>query len=138
MEKKKVEALISWSGNNYCATSVGTDINGVVIVTNKSLQKVKSDFGESLKFHIEGMLRDGDNVQPWLQQEDYEINFTLDISAILHSLDGILTRSAISRVTGINERQLGHYASGHRMPRPAQQQKIIKGIHEIGRELIVV
>jgi hypothetical protein len=138
MEKKKVEALISWSGNNYCATSVGTDINGVVIVTNRSLQKVKSDFIESLKFHIEGLLHDGDKVQQWLQNEDYEINYTMDISAILHSLDGILTRSAISRVTGINERQLGHYASGHRVPRPVQQQKILEGIHEIGRELIVV
>ena len=138
MEKKKVNVLISWSGNNYCATSVGTDINGVVIVTNKSLQGVKDAFCESLEFHVEGMLHYGDDIHECLENKDYEINFTFDISALLHSLDGILSRSAISRVTGINERQLGHYASGHRRPRPNQQQKIIDGIHKIGRELLVV
>ena len=130
--------LISWSGNNYCATSVGATINGVVIVTNKTLQGVKNDFSESLDFHVEGMLRDGDKINEWLKNKDYVIIYTFDISALLHSLDGILTRSAISRVTGINERQLGHYASGHRRPRPNQQNKIIEGIHKIGRELMIV
>jgi len=33
-----------------------------------------------------------------------------------------------------NERQLGHYATGHRNPRPAQRKKIIDGIHKIGTE----
>jgi hypothetical protein len=61
--------------------------------------------------------------------------FTLEISALLHSLDGILTRSAIARATGINERQIGHYASGHRTPRSAQRERIINGIHAISREL---
>ena len=138
MGKNKVEALISWSGNNYCATSVGAEINGVVIVTNKSLLDVKNDFRESLEFHVEGLLHDGDDVQGWLRDKDYEVNYTFDISALFHSLDGILTRSAISHVTGINERQLGHYASGHRRPRKEQQQKIVEGIHKIGRELSAV
>jgi len=35
MKKNVVNARISWNGNNYCATSIGTEINGVVIVTNK-------------------------------------------------------------------------------------------------------
>ena len=138
MEKNIINALISWSGNNYCATSVGTEINGVVIVTNKSLWGVKEDFYKSLEFHVEGMLHDGDDVQSWLRNKDYKINYTFDISALLHSLDGVLTRSAISRVTGINERQLGHYASGYRKPRIEQQQKIVEGIHKIGRELSAV
>ena len=138
MGKNVVSALISWSGKNYCATSVGAEINGVVIVTNKSLQGVKEDFYESLEFHVEGMLLDGDNIQSWLKNKDYEISYTFDISALLHSLDGVLTRSAISRVTGINERQLGHYASGHRKPRKEQQQRIIEGIKKIGSELCMV
>ena len=29
---------------------------------------------------------------------------------------------------GINERQIGHYTSGHRTPRPQQREKIITGI----------
>jgi len=32
---------------------------------------------------VEGMLHDGDNIQSWLQNKDYEIKYTFDISALL-------------------------------------------------------
>jgi len=41
----------------------------------------------------------------------------------------------LARVTGINERLLGHYATSHRNPRPAQRQRIIDGIRKIGAEI---
>jgi hypothetical protein len=56
----------------------------------------------------------------------------------LHWFDGILTRSALARVSGINERQLGHYASGIRRPWPEEGEQIIAGIHQISRELASV
>ena len=68
-------------------------------------------------------------------QGDYELEFELNTQAILHYFTGILTPSALTRVTGINERLLGHYAKGYRNPRPAQRQKIIDGIRKIGAEL---
>ena len=46
--------------------------------------------------------------------------------------------AALSRVTGINQRLLSHYANGLRNPRPAQRQRIVDGVHEIGRELLSV
>ena len=67
-------------------------------------------------------------------QENIVFEFEMNIRALLHYFDGILTRSALARVTGINERQLGHYTTGHRNPRPAQRIKIIEGIHKIGTE----
>jgi len=57
------------------------------------------------------------------------------VRALLHYFEGVLTRSALSRVTGINERQLGHYIIGHRKPRPEQRKKIVEGIHRIGKEI---
>jgi len=42
---------------------------------------------------------------------------------------------ARARVTGIIEPLLGHYATGHRNPRPAQRQKIIDGIRKLGAEI---
>ncbi|MDR0829721.1 MAG: CopG family transcriptional regulator [Prevotellaceae bacterium] len=128
---------IGWSGNNYSANSENPEeLNGVVLATNKTLDGVKKEFESALKFHIEGCLEDGDNLQEYIAKGDYKINYELCTSALLHSLDGILTRSAIARSTGINERQIGHYASGHRTPRPVQRKKILSGIHKIGRELI--
>lgn len=83
-------------------------------------------------------MADGDDIPAYIQQGAYEIDYKMEVSALLHSLDGIVTRSAISRFTGINERQLGHYASGFRKPRPEQAKKIILGIHNIGNVLLVV
>ena len=134
----KINVSISWSGDNYCAGAQGDDLNGIIVVTHKTLEGLKKDFQETLQFHIEGCLKDGDILPEWLTSGQYELNYVLEISALLHSLDGILTRSAIARVSGINERQIGHYASGHRMPRPQQREKIIKGIHAISRELASV
>jgi predicted RNase H-like HicB family nuclease len=134
----KIKVLISWSGNNYCADAVSEDINGVVLATNRTFEGVKKEFESALQFHIEGCLADDDKLPKWLVTGQYELDYVLETSALLHSLDGVLTRSALSRATGINEKQIGHYASGHRKPRPLQRKRIIDGIHTISRELATV
>jgi hypothetical protein len=135
IEMKKISVKIGWSGDNYSCVADDEALNGVILVTNKTLEGLKKDFQESLQFHIEGCLQDGDSLPEWLVSGEYELDYVLETSALLHSLDGILTRSAIARVSGINERQIGHYASGHRTPRPQQREKIINGIRTISHEL---
>lgn len=51
---------------------------------------------------------------------------------------GVFTKAALSRVTGINERQLWHYAAGVRKPRRAQAKRIEEGIHRLGKELLTI
>ena len=46
--------------------------------------------------------------------------------------------AAISKVSGINQHQLSHYANGIKNPRTAQRRRIVEGLHRIGRELIAV
>ena len=41
---------------------------------------------------------------------------------------GIFTKAALERITGINQKQLGHYASGIKKPRRAQVEKIEKAL----------
>ena len=135
---EKIQVKIGWSGKNYSCIADNKALNGIVVVTNKTLDGLKKDFIESLQFHIEGCLQDGDILPEWITSGQYELNYILETSALIHSLDGILTRSAIARVSGINEKQIGHYASGHRTPRPQQRIKIINGIHAISRELASV
>jgi predicted RNase H-like HicB family nuclease len=135
---EKIIVTIGWSGDNYYATSQGDELNGVIIATHKTFTGIKEEFQSALLFHIEGCVEDGDKLPEWLVSGNYEIEYTTEVPALLHSLDGILTRSAIARVSGINEKQIGHYASGHRTPRPKQREKLIDGIHRIGRELAVV
>jgi len=124
---------IDWE-NNYGAYS--DEVSGCV-ATHKTLEGVKQAYAEALKFHLEGMRADGDET-PEVLQGEYNLDFVLNIRAILHYFDGIFTRSALSRVTGINERQLGHYVTGHRKPRQEQRRKIVEGIRRIGKEINTV
>jgi predicted RNase H-like HicB family nuclease len=121
---KKIKVLISWSGDNYCADAASNDINGAVLVTASTLEGAKKEFQSALQFHIEGSVADGDELPEWLVAEKYELDYIMETSALLHSLGGILTRSAIARVSGINERQ--------------KKERIINGIQAISRELASV
>jgi len=135
---EKIKVSISWSGNNYCAETHSEELNGTVLSTHKTIEGVKDELQSALKFHIEGCVQDGDKLPQYIVSGNYELEYITEVSALLHSLDGILTRKAIARVSGINERQIGHYASGHRTPRQPQRKKIIKGIHKISRDLAMV
>lgn len=132
---KKLKVIIGWEAGNYSALCNDKDINGIVVDTHKDLEALKKSFSEGLAFHIEECLKDGDILPEYLTKGEYELEYELQVSAILHKYDGILTRAALSRVTGINERQLGHYMTGRRNPRPQQRELIISGIRSIGKEL---
>ncbi|MFT3904565.1 MAG: type II toxin-antitoxin system HicB family antitoxin [Niabella sp.] len=130
---KKIKVLVEWSGDNF---SAGTgEINGLVFATGKTLDEVKDNFAEALKFHIEGALEDGDKLPSFVAKGRYKLDYDLQASAMLHLADGLITRSALSRVTGINEKQLSHYLTGHRKPRPEQNEKIAAGIVNINEQI---
>lgn len=130
---KKIEVLVEWSGDNF---SAGTGaINGTVFATGKTLEDVKKKFVDAFKFHIDGSLTDGDKLPSYIVKGRYEVDFVLQASAMLHLADGLITRSALSRVTGINEKQLSHYLTGHRKPRAEQNEKIAAGIITINKQI---
>jgi predicted RNase H-like HicB family nuclease len=127
---QRITVNIDWE-NNYGAYS--EEVSGCV-ATNKTLEGVKQAYIEALEFHLEGLRGDGNEI-PAVMQGEYTLDYVLNVRALLHYFEGVLTRSALSRVTGINERQLGHYITGHRKPRPKQREKIVEGLHRIGKEI---
>ncbi len=133
---KEVKVLISWSGDNYAAGS--GEVNGIVMVTHKTLVGVKEAFRQAFQFHVENSVADGDELPDYIIEGNYELDFELQVSALLHKLDGIITRAALSRVTGIDQRQLGHYIQGRREPRQKTRQKILLGVQQLGKELSAV
>ena len=40
--------------------------------------------------------------------------------------------------TGINQKQIQHYTTGHRKPRLEQRKKIENALHTLGKELLAV
>lgn len=130
---EKIKVLIEWTDNNF---SAGTGkINGVVMAAGKTLEAVKKEFESAFKFHIQGSLKDGDALPDYIVKGKYEFDFELGASAMLHLADGLISRAAISKATGINEKQLSHYITGQRVAREAQNRKIAAGIISISKQI---
>jgi len=75
---------------------------------------------------------------PEILQDEYELIFEFDIEALLKYLDGTVTKTALAKASGINATQLSHYSSGLKKPRKEQRERIIKGLHKLGEELLSV
>ena len=108
---ERINVTIDWI-NNYAA---GCAILPVV-ATEDTLEDVKKSFTEAFNWQLQAMKEDGDEIPTELQGE-FELKFNLTNRALLHYYDGILSRKAISHITGINEKQLGHYIQGVRTPK---------------------
>lgn len=138
MERKILRINTGWTEDNFCCGFDSPEINGVVVATNKTLEGLKSEFTDALRFHIEGCVADGDNIPQYLVDGDYKLEFVLDVPAILRNAESFTTLTAISRVTGINKNQLSHYATGEKKPRPDKREKIVAGLHIIGRRALAI
>lgn len=69
---------------------------------------------------------------------EYEVIFKFDVPSLLDNYKGIITNAAFERLTGINQKQMQHYASGLKKPRVAQIKKIEEGLHTLGKELLAI
>jgi predicted RNase H-like HicB family nuclease len=75
---------------------------------------------------------------PAILKGDYRLVFKFDTESLLKYYSKIFTKSALEHITGINQRQLQHYSSGLKKPRPAQREKLQNAIHALGQELLAV
>lgn len=131
----KLSIIIDWVPNNFSAAPECADI--ACVATGKSLEEVKTNIIEALKFHIEGMFENGDTVPEEVRGE-WEPVFVLTTRAQLKYCDLYITRKALAKETGINEQQLSHYANGQRHPRPAMSKRISDGIRAIRNQLNII
>ena len=120
MEKIRVE--IQWCGHNFGAT-LSDNVPGAIALTAKTYQELMKAIPETLQFHVEGA---------------YDFEYHLDTAALIRSCEQYASLAAISRASGVNARLLSHYANGLKKPRPAQRQRIVEGLHKIGRHLMSV
>ena len=132
MEKVIVE--IGYSDRNYYAH---TPILPGCVSTADTLDNMKKHIAEAIQFHVESSLEYNDPI-PEVFKGEYELQFKLSTEALLNAYSNIFTKAALSRITGINERQLWHYAAGVKKPRPKQAERIEKGLHQLGAQLLSV
>ena len=137
MADHKLKINVSWSGKNFCCAWSDEEA-GSVVDTAKTLDKLKEDFAESLKLHIQGCVADGDVLPQYLVDGDYDLEFALDTAALLRDAVSYTTMAALSRACGINQKQLSHYANGQKHPRGEQRQRIERRLQLIGARILAL
>lgn len=130
--RTKVKVIIEHAGNNFSAYVA--DVDGIA-VTGDSIDEIKTSMKEAIADFIE--VNEEFNLEtPNEFKGNYELVFELDVCSFLKIYTGIFTKAGLERLTGINQKQLWHYANGTSKPRPAQRLKIEEGLHRLGNELI--
>jgi len=64
-----------------------------------------------------------------------EFTFHYDIASFLNYYSSVLSLAGLSRLIGINQKQLSHYANGVKHPRPAMVRKIEGALHRFSAKL---
>ncbi len=123
---KQINVIVEHAGKNLSAYIEGAPI----IVVGDSVREIEERMKEAISFYLED---NSDPVKIFIK--DYELKFKLEASTFINYYSNVFTKSALSRITGINERQLWHYAAGVHKPRRNQIEKIEKGIRSLAEEL---
>lgn len=123
---KTVEVIVE-----YAEKKLSAYIQGVPIITvGNNIQEVEHNMREAIELYLE------DNPNPCeMLSGEFELKFRIDTATFLNYYSSIFTKAALSRITGINERQLWHYAAGVHKPRRKQAEKIQLGIQNLTKEL---
>ncbi|MBR5402838.1 MAG: type II toxin-antitoxin system HicB family antitoxin [Bacteroidales bacterium] len=129
---RTLHAVIERAEHNYSAYVEEVDGVGGV---GSTLDEVKKSLEEGLIVLKDDCLEFGYEV-PEALVDDYKLVFRMDTKSFLQMYCKIFTKSALERLTGINQKQLWHYANGLSKPRPAQVKKIERALHQLGEELI--
>ncbi|MET7259254.1 helix-turn-helix domain-containing protein [Dyadobacter fermentans] len=128
---KRIRILIERGKDGYSAYAENVKkIYGI----GDTVQDVKKNVFECIEI-VKSF--DDKNIPAALKGE-YEIVWKFDVESLLEYYKGIFSQTGIARLTGINEKQLNHYASGLKKPRPAQAKKIENALHKLGGELMAI
>jgi hypothetical protein len=76
-----IKVEIHWSDKNFCC-GWGYEDFGAIVVTNKTLEGVKAEFVSALRQQIADMAADGDALPEFLAKGEYNVEYSLDTSAI--------------------------------------------------------
>lgn len=65
--------------DNYCAR-LSDNVPGAVVFTAETYEELTEEADKTILFHVEGMIKDGDDVPEWLANGEYDIEFVKEES----------------------------------------------------------
>ncbi len=75
---------------------------------------------------------------PEIISNTYNLIYKIEIESFFDWFSGILTKSGVSRLTGMNQSLLSQYANGFKKPSLKQTKKIEEALHNFGEELLSI
>lgn len=134
MEKKKIQAVIEIAKDGgygvYCVKEPFTGMGHTV-------EEAKKDMLDGMNV-LKQVCREDGLEYPSILDEDFEIVYKFDVQSFMEYYSGIITPTALGRISGINPKQIWNYMHGVSKPRKAQVDKIEAALHKLGRELMSV
>ncbi len=128
-------ATIESTEKNYSAYIENLD---GVVATGRTIAEIKENLISAVADLAESCKALKCELPDELKDSDYIIEFKMDVKSLLCLYEGIFTKAGLERITGINQKQLWHYANGISTPRRAQVIKIENALHRLGSELLSV
>lgn len=71
-----IKITVAKCGTNYAA-SMSDNVPGAVVLTADTYEELRQKAPEVLKFHVDGMIADGDAVPDWLRNGDYKFKYNI-------------------------------------------------------------
>ncbi len=131
-KSKQIKIIIERSSDSF--TSYAENVAGVY-GQGDTVEEAKKSALAGIDLLVK--YNESENI-PSILKGDYEIVYKFDTESFLNFYKKIFTNAALERMTGINQKQFQHYASGLKKPRLAQIKKIESAMHSLGKELISV
>ena len=73
---EKIIVDVAGCDRNY-GGSLGSNVPGAVVLTAPTFEVLQKEAKESLEFHIEGLMENGEDVPEWLKNGDYEFEYNI-------------------------------------------------------------
>lgn len=103
-----------------------------IIGTGATVKEAMADFFEGYEEMRECVESTGEAFA------EAEFIFKYDIPSFLQEYAFAFSLAGLERITGVNQKQLGHYISGYRKPSDKTIRKIESGIHAFSEQLSAV
>ena len=127
---EKIIMTIERSSDLFCAYSENCD---GIWAAGETMEACKADVEESIR-----LIKKNLPEERWPEQikKEYELEYHFDAQSFLDYYSDYLSLAGISRLTGVNQKQLSNYIHHRAKPRRKQLDRISAGIHRFANELL--
>lgn len=126
MKKPKINITVVKEDTGYSANASVRD--NFIATEGETFEELKANILEAVNFSFED--------KGFVYSID-EIKFSYDLASFFDFYK-VINAKALSERIGMNQSLLAQYIKGIKSPSPVQIKRILKGVQQIGRELVEV